>query len=195
MPSKTSEAFFDDEDEHFEERPARRGNRGGYRRGRGRGEYRQDYRNDYRTDYRSDHRGDYRSDHRGDYRGEYRGSGRSRRGRGRFDKHSEGQQKGFRNSDSNYHLQEKFKDEFDFSKHELNRKMMANDEEEGKENKEDVVEEVKEVKEETEQAEQAEPKEEQEVEHVTTTAGNGFFDDFSNSNLTSENEEGRGERY
>ena len=39
------------------------------------------------------------------------------------------------------------------------------------------------------------PKEENEAgegEKVSLTAGDGFFDDFSNSNLASENEEGRG---
>ena len=89
--SKGHEAFYDEND--LDEGPSQRGSRG-YRRGRAR-------------------------------RGGYGDSGRSRRGRGYnrggYERGSGYQQshKGFRDSDCNYHLQEKFKDEFDFSKHEL----------------------------------------------------------------------------
>lgn len=158
--SSEHDAFYDDN--CLEEDTSQRGTRGG-RRGRFR-------------------------------RGGYGDSGRGRRGRGGYNqggyreggfgpgKYEKGsgyqsQPKGFRDSDSNYHLQEKFKDEFDFSKHELPKQEISEVKEDSeKKNEEDSTKKVK-----TE--EKAEP-----------SPTDGFFDDFSNSNLVNESEEGRGER-
>lgn len=151
------DAFYDDTG--IEEDYSQRGSRG-YRRGRSR-------------------------------RGGYGDSGRYRRGRGGFGQGGYGpgkyergsgyqsQPKGFRDSDCNYHLQEKFKDEFDFSKHELQKEEIS----EAKENSEKKEEEEAPAAPAAAKADNAEP-----------SSTDGFFDDFSNSNLANENEEGRGER-
>lgn len=131
------------------------------------------------------------------YRGGYRGSRRGRGSRGGYRGYND-QMRGNRRGNKrglqgkmermpNYHLQEKFKDEFDFSKHELQKEEAKNEDE-------------KEAQEETEKTENVENEEkedegnQEEQVKVSSSVGEGFFDDFSNSNLKEENERGRGDR-
>lgn len=123
---------------------------------------------------------------RGGYRGGYYNNRGNRGGRGRYNQHGKFEK------NPNFHLQEKFKDDF-FSK-----SIALEDEnkEIPKEENENSTEEVKEQIESENRNEEKDiqtPTEEQPV--VTSTAGDGFFDDFVDSDQNEEGHRGRGDRY
>ena len=127
-------------------------------------------------------------------RGHFRGARRSRGGgrgghRGYNDPMRGGNRRGNRRGlhgklerSPNYNLQERFKDEFDFSKHELHK--------EGEENKsEDKPQEDSDNEDKEENiAKDQEGDDKEENSNEPSSVGGGFFDDFSNSTLKDENE-------